>query len=249
MIKTFSRFTALMAFSLAVLFFTSFHSQASVGDIFTIDQLKYTVLSEDNTTQTGTVSVEAESKDISGDITIPSSIEKDGYTYSVTIIPDSAFKECKKLTVLTVPNGITSIGKGAFASCYKLEKAVLPDSVTSIGQFAFFKCLSLKEITLPSKTATIERGTFMRCMSLSYIEIPEGVTEIKSLAFCGCRLNHVTIPDSVTSLSATAFVGCDMLSVSIPAELKLKPFNFNFGQFGLFCTISRRKNQSEQKRI
>lgn len=213
MIKTFSRFTALMAFSLAVLFFTSFHSQASVGDIFTIDQLKYTVLSEDNTTQTGTVSVEAESKDISGDITIPSSIEKDGYTYSVTIIPDSAFKECKKLTVLTVPNGITSIGKGAFASCYKLEKAVLPDSVTSIGSGAFGRCLSLKNINIPNKITIINWGVFCCCWELEEITIPNSVTEIDFAGFAFCyQLKSIVIPESVMRLGDAAFAGCRSLA-------------------------------------
>ena len=76
MTNKFSRLTALMAFSLTVLFFTPFYSQASVGDTFTNTPLKYTVLSEDNSAQTGTVSVETESNDILGDITIPETVDR-----------------------------------------------------------------------------------------------------------------------------------------------------------------------------
>ena len=45
-----------------------------------------------------------------------SKIPSDG---SVTSIGDSAFYECKNLTSITIPDGVTSIGSGAFEFCYK----------------------------------------------------------------------------------------------------------------------------------
>ena len=103
MINKFFRLTALMACSLGVLFFTSLQSQAFVGETFTKDQLKYTVYSEDKATKTGTVSVEAESTKISGDIMIPAAVENNGYTYSVTILSDSAFRECGVSSIIVAP--------------------------------------------------------------------------------------------------------------------------------------------------
>ena len=65
---------------------------AAVGDTFTVGQLKYTVYSVDEKAKTGTVSVEPVSKEITGNIEIPGTIENEGITYSVTRLPDSAFQ-------------------------------------------------------------------------------------------------------------------------------------------------------------
>ena len=48
MTNKFSRLIAFMAFSLAVLFFTSSQIFAAVNDTFTIGDLKYTVLTEED---------------------------------------------------------------------------------------------------------------------------------------------------------------------------------------------------------
>ncbi|MBP5760249.1 MAG: leucine-rich repeat domain-containing protein [Verrucomicrobia bacterium] len=187
MIKTFSRFTALMAFSLAVLFFTSFHSQASVGDIFTNTPLKYTVLTESDSTKTGTVSVEAESKEISGDITIPETVEKDGYTYSVTMIPKAAFIGCKKLTSITIPDGVTSIGGWAVNRCLRLKNVNIPSQITTIDSVVFCCCWDLEEITIPNSVTEIEFAAFAFCYNLKEVEIPESVIRLGDAAFAGCR--------------------------------------------------------------
>jgi hypothetical protein len=89
--------------------------QAAIGSTFTVGQLKYTVYTEDKASQTGTVSVEPISKEISGDIAIPASLIYGEINYSVTLIPDSAFRECSKLTSITIPDSVTSIGWDAFS--------------------------------------------------------------------------------------------------------------------------------------
>ena len=57
------------------------------------------------------------SNEYSGSVSIPSSINVDGVTYSVTTIGDYAFKDCSDLTSITIPNSVTSIGDYAFAGC------------------------------------------------------------------------------------------------------------------------------------
>ena len=85
-------------------------AQAAVGDIFTLEGLKYTVLTEEPASKTGTVSVQAESKEISGDIVIPALVINGEINYSTTLLADSAFRECSKLTSITIPDSVTSIG-------------------------------------------------------------------------------------------------------------------------------------------
>ena len=67
----------------------------------------------------------------------------------VTAIADGAFKDCEKLTGVTVPNSITSIGNEAFYGCTWLSLVDMPDSITYIGTSAFELCLSLTSIDKP----------------------------------------------------------------------------------------------------
>ena len=63
---------------------------------------------------------------------IPSVI--DGYT--VSAIGDEAFKGLK-ITSVSIPSTVKSIGWFSFSDCISLTAAVIPDSVTSIGYEAF----------------------------------------------------------------------------------------------------------------
>ena len=53
----------------------------------------------------------------SGSITIPATVTYEGVTCSVKNIGDEAFRRCRSLTAITIPEGVKSIGERAFASC------------------------------------------------------------------------------------------------------------------------------------
>ena len=92
--------------------------------------------------------------DYTGNVTIPKSVTYNGTTYSVTSIGDYAFRNCRGLTSVTIPNSVTSIGSWAFDGCSGLTSVTIPNSVTSIGNEAFHGCSALTEcysyITNPS---------------------------------------------------------------------------------------------------
>ena len=67
---------------------------------------------------------------------------------SVTSIGDDAFQNCSALTQVTIGNGVTSIGDLAFYNCSALTQVTIPNSVTSIGHYAFYGCSALAEMTV-----------------------------------------------------------------------------------------------------
>jgi hypothetical protein len=72
-------------------------TRAAVGDTFTDDNFKYTVLTEKGTT--GTISVAKQSNTIpSGAVTIPASIIHGPIAYSVTTIGVAAFTSNRPVT-------------------------------------------------------------------------------------------------------------------------------------------------------
>lgn len=125
-------------------------------------------------------------KDYSGDIIIPSSVQFTSKLFSVTAIGDSAFYRCNKVTSVTLPNSIKSIGEYAFFNC-PITSIEIPNHIISIGTSAF--CLS----------------------NLASVNIPNSVVSIGSHAFLGCEMTSVIIPRSVNNLGYGVFQRCNNL--------------------------------------
>ena len=133
------------------------------------------------------------------------------------LIAGRGFRDCSKLTSVTIPDGVTSIGDEAFSGCKSLKSIVIPNSVTNIGNKAFYYCTSLTNVTMGDSVKIIGDQAFYRCEYLASISIGNSVTTIGSHAFYYCyRLTSIEIPDSVTSIGNRAFYGCTWLeSVTI----------------------------------
>ncbi len=84
----------------------------------------------------------------------------------VTGIGDEAFKDCIKLSSITIGNSVTSIGSSAFSGCTGLTSITIGNSVTSIGDVAFFGCTGLTSIIIPNSVTSIGWRAFQGCNSL-----------------------------------------------------------------------------------
>ena len=65
---------------------------------------------------------------------------------SVTTIGDQAFRECKSLTSVTIPDSATTIGTYAFLFCESLTTVTIGKGVTTIGDDAFRFCTNLTSV-------------------------------------------------------------------------------------------------------
>ena len=79
-----------------------------------------------------------------GELVIPA--EVNGYT--VVGIGGWSFRDCQKITSVSLPSTLTYIGESAFRTCYGLSEVVIPEGVTTIGDQAFYA--ALHKVTLPS---------------------------------------------------------------------------------------------------
>ena len=220
----------LFLFMLTMLFSVS--AYANLGDTFVVNGIKYYVDNEPSydyglgSEVPGQVHVTSNGTKIEGSITIPNKVvDEDGGTgtYNVTSIGSQAFMNCRKISSVTIENGLTSIDSEAFSGCTSLTSVTIPNSVTTINSSAFYGCSKLASVTftLGSQLETIWWSAFQDCKSLTEITIPNSVTTIYSNTFCDCtKLTTVKIPDGVTKIDGGTFSGCTSLtSVTLPDDL------------------------------
>jgi len=137
------------------------------------------------------------------EVRIPSQIRGE----SVIEIGHSAFSEglWVRLTSVTIPDGVVSIGDEAFAG-NRLVTITIPDSVTSIGRNAFARN-QLTNVTIPDSVTSIGGHAFASNRLTSVI-IPDSVTSIGEMVFAlNLNLAYVTIPDSLANINSEVFLG------------------------------------------
>ena len=87
-------------------------STVAMAKTFEVDGINYYIT--DETLKTVEV---AGPGTCSGDVIIPSTVDYNAVTYSVTSIGRGTFIGCSGLTSITIPNSVTSIGYEAFCGC------------------------------------------------------------------------------------------------------------------------------------
>ena len=102
------------------------------------------------------------------DATIPSTIGEN--KYEVTAVGKNAFSGTK-ITSVSMPGSVKSIGEGAFRGCTALTTVNIPSSVETISDYAFYGCTAMKNINLPGSITKIGYEAFMNCTSLETITI------------------------------------------------------------------------------
>ena len=225
-----SKTLGIFCLTASLMMLNASQSQAAVGNKFIEGDLEYTVLTED--ASAGTVSVGL-NKYSTPNVSIPSSVENNGITYSVTTIGEYGFQNTQIRTIvipdsvttieqaafagseleyITIPDSVITIKSSAFYSCEIMASVVIGNSVTTFGNSVFEECEDLLSITIPDSVTNLGNETFYKCHSLESVVIGNGVSRIGYGTFSGCRsLSEITLPNSVTEIDSSAFSNCRSL--------------------------------------
>lgn len=115
------------------------------------------------------------------EITLPN--DYNGSSYSLYT---NAFSGCKRLTSITLSDGVLSIGVDAFRSCTSLTSLTIGNNVESIGNYAFYDCSALSSVIIPDSVTGIGKQAFDNCIELTSVTIGSGVKRIGGDAFLNC---------------------------------------------------------------
>ena len=96
----------------------------------------------------GTAAIDAIKATSKKTVTVASTVTVNGVKYKVTKIDANAFKNCKKVTKVTLPATVTTISKNAFAGAKKLTTVTLKVTKAITVKKGAFKGLNTKKITI-----------------------------------------------------------------------------------------------------
>ena len=183
----------------------------------------------------GAVTITACRADAEGKITIPAAI--DGA--AVTALGDRAFAECEKVTEVSLPKGLKTIGE----ECFKdsgLTSLSLPQTVETIGSGAF-STPTLTSLTVQrgSKYFVAGKGVLFNKKQTELVcfpagktgsyTIPLGIRTIRERAFERSGLTALTLSarGKLNTIGERAFSGSALKSISLPKNVKeIGPYAF-----------------------
>ncbi|MBR7133255.1 MAG: leucine-rich repeat protein [Clostridia bacterium] len=157
---------------------------------------------------------------------VPEALSKIIITNNCSKIYSDAFRNCRYIKEIVLPESITNIGCDAFYNCVSLEKVDITDitawcNIDFVNEHSNPVCYGdlylngelLTDLTIPEKISKIKNYTFYNCSSLKDVTFGENVSEIGEYSFYQCTgINEVKLPDETNSIGVYAFYGCTNLS-------------------------------------
>ena len=145
----------------------------------------------------------------SGDIVIPQTIEIGGSTYIVTAIADYAFRGCKDVTSISIPNTVTSFGSYSMAGC-SYKEIILPYRVMDIA------IGSLNTETLENIVVSEDNNYFTSDDGVLY-------NKEKTILYqypCAKKTDVCVIPEGVRRFVSSSFARLQARELDLPSTLE-----------------------------
>lgn len=155
--------------------------------------------------------------------------------YPVQALSSDVFKNCKNLTYIKVPAGVTSLSGQTFAECRSLTHIdVDPDNAYFVSEngilynsdktslIAFPNGIG-GEFTVPDGVTTISAYAFSGAYKLTKVDMYNSVSAILQNAFQGCfSLAQIRLSDNLAVLGQNALANClDLRELHLPASLSI----------------------------
>ena len=149
-----------------------------------------------------------------GNVVIPESI----YGCPVTKLEKSLFYDYynPEITSIKIQAKVSEIPDTFAGGQKKLTHVTLPEGVESIGERAFTECESLQAIELPSTLKNLSDNAFSKCTSLSSVKLPEGIESVGGGCFAYTAITEMDLSNVSVTLnkrfgSTCMFEGCENL--------------------------------------
>ncbi|WP_180953030.1 leucine-rich repeat protein [Eggerthella timonensis] len=181
---------------------SSFEKTVSTGQTLAFD-----VVSEDEQSKTGTVSVSKGDVEPVGALTVPAVVEHGGITYDVVAVGARGFFECNALMSVSFEGDkMKSFGESSFDGCRGMLGIALPESLESLGRRSFANCGSLINVSIPDSVRTFGEYLFLDSSSLSEVTLGTGYRSASAGDFAGCgRLSRIVVEGEVASFASSSF--------------------------------------------
>lgn len=130
---------------------------------------------------------------------------------NLTYLGESAFSNCKSLTGnLVIPQQIIQIDAMTFNNCGFNGLLTLPDGIKSIGYAAFAGTPLKGELILPEKLEIIKESAFKDCDFSGNLKFPKNLSIIGNNAFAyNWRLTGILeFPENIYSIGGGTFFEC-----------------------------------------
>ena len=121
----------------------------------------------------------------------------------------------RSITEVNIPEGVTKIGDFAFRSCTKLTSVTLPSTLKTIGSSAFYST-EITTLDVPNGVTTINSNAYTSCTNLTTVFLPDTVTDLDTQCFrYDTKISKVTMGEGINSIGAYCFSGCIGLNAVI----------------------------------
>lgn len=201
----------LLFLILGVLIFIPNNVKAAVGNTFTIDNIAYRIIEENDSNNLVDVS---QCNGNETNIIIPETVENQGKVFDVISIGHTyslGIGYSNSVTSITIPKSISRIENEAFTGFSKLKEFKVSENNEKYSSL---------EGVLFSKDKT-ELIYYPQNKDGATYEIPNTVEKICAKAFKGSKLTSIIIPNSMTEIGNSAFEGASSItSITIPDTVK-----------------------------
>lgn len=198
------------------------------GRTFEVDGICYKVVDDISNIVAVTYkgdSYDAYADEYVGAVVIPENVTYRGLNYDVTQIDNEAFRDCGKMTSITIPPSVWHIGLDAFSGCYGLKEIHISD-LSAWCELSFY------DVTDDSGDSPLNYadGLYLNGELITDLVVPEDVEEFGAHAFEGYdNLRSVVFQKDISAIYKSAFLNCTNLTdITFEGDVEyIGPYTFD----------------------